>query len=57
MWYIKSTEIIESELKAIEIIAEMSCINAGEKVEITDFNGKIYNLIKPNIQSNKKEKK
>jgi hypothetical protein len=50
MWRIKSTKIIDSELEAIKIISEISCINAGEKIEITDFNGKVYNLTKPLVK-------
>jgi hypothetical protein len=53
MWHITSTEIIDSELEAIEIISEMSCIKAGEEVEITDFNGKTYNFRKTNNQIKK----
>jgi hypothetical protein len=61
MWNITLTETIDSELKAIEIISEISGISVGEKVEITDFNGKVYRLIKPPVKNqlttNKKETK
>jgi hypothetical protein len=60
MWHITSTKIIDNKLEAIKIASERSCISVGERVEIVDFNGKIYKLIKPvknQLTTDKKETK